>query len=284
MKDKSVTSTALTMVYHDPAGRMLDQLNRTLPVIMSMFADVIVRASATANQQGKQLLKAAGAAVFPARSVRAARSSPAPNGRHRADGIGIGRLRRSVVELAFQHSAASHAIYCDADRVLHWAEFFPDEFRAISEAVRQFDFTVLGRTPRAFESHPRTQRDTETVINRLFGQVSGFSWNDVTSGARGVSRAAAEAIVANVEDDELSTDISWPLYLQHHDGWSIGYVETEGLEFETADRFADEVAAAGGYAAWLDRLENDPHEWAFRFDLARVEIEALLPYVRNSTS
>jgi hypothetical protein len=149
--------------------------------------------------------------------------------------------------------------------------------RSISEAVRQFDFTVLGRTPRAFDSHPRTQRDTETVINRLFGQVSGYSWNDVTSGARGVSRAAAEVIVAQVDDDELSTDVSWPLYLQHHGAWSIGYVETEGLEFETADRFADEVAATG-YAAWLDRLENDPQEWAFRFDLARVGIEALLPY------
>lgn len=268
-------STAITMVYHDPAGRMLDQLARTLPVITSIFAEVIVQASASANQQGVRLLKDAGAHVFPARLTSA------PNGPHRADGIGIGRLRREVVRLAFQHTTASHAIYCDADRVLHWAEFYPDEFRSISEAVRQFDFTVLGRTPRAFESHPRTQRDTEVIINRLFGQVSGLPWNDVTSGARGLSRAAAEVIVANVADDELSTDISWTMYLHRHGAqraWSIGYVETEGLEFETADRFADEVSAIG-YAAWLDRLENDPHEWAFRFDLARVEIEALLPYI-----
>ena len=102
----------------------------------------------------------------------------------------------------------------------------------------------------------------------------------MTSGARGVSRAAAEAIVANVEDDELSTDISWTMYVRQNTAWSIGYIEADGLEFETADRFADEVSAIG-YAAWLDRLENDPHEWAFRFDLARVEIEALLPYVNH---
>jgi hypothetical protein len=276
-------TTALTMVYHDPAGRMLDQLARTLPVIRSIFADVIVQASATAHQQGKHLLERAGAQVFSARLEQSARSASVPNGRW-ASGAGIGRLRRNTLELAFQHSAASHAIYCDADRVLHWAEFYPDEFRSVSEAVRAFDFTVLGRTPRAFESHPRTQRDTETVINRLFGQVSGFAWDDVTSGARGVSRAAAEVIVAQVEDDELSTDISWPMYLLHHSAqhaWSIGYIETEGLEFETADRFADEISAIG-YAAWLDRLENDPHEWAARFDLARVEIEALLPYVEDS--
>ena len=267
-------STALTMVYHDPAGRMLDQLARTLPAITSIFADVIVQASASANQQGVRWLRDAGAQVFPARL------SSAPNGPHRADGIGIGRLRREVVRLACQHTAASHALYCDADRVLHWAEFYPAEFRAASEAVQQFDFTVLGRTPRAFESHPRTQRDTEVIINRLFGQVSGLPWNDVTSGARGVSRAAVEAIVANVEDDELSTDISWTMYVQQNTAWSIGYIEADGLEFETADRFADEVSAIG-YAAWLARLENDPHEWAFRFDLARVEIEALLPYIKH---
>ncbi len=265
--------TALTLLYHDPAGRLVDQLGRTLPTLTSIFDEVIVQASSRANQRGVQLLRDAGAHVFPARL------SSAPNGPHRADGIGIGRLRREVVRLAFQHTTASHAIYCDGDRVLHWAEFYPDEFRSISEGVRQFDFTVLGRTPRAFESHPRKQRDTEVIINRLFGQVSGLPWNDVTSGARGLSRAAAEAIVANVEDDELSTDISWTLYVQQNKAWSIGYLEADGLEFETADRFADEVAAAGGVAAWLNRLENDPHEWAFRFDLARVEIEALLPYI-----
>ncbi len=266
--------TALTLLYHDPAGRLVDQLGRTLPAITSIFDDVIVQASARANQQGVHLLRDAGAQVFPARLISA------PDDPHRADGIGIGRLRRDAVELTFEHTTASHTIYCDGDRVLHWAEFYPAEFRAVSEAVQHFDFTVLGRTPRAFESHPRTQRDTEVIINRLFGQISGFPWNDVTSGARGLSRAAAAGIVADVEDPELSTDISWTLYVQQNKAWSIGYVEADGLEFETADRFADEVSAIG-YAAWLDRLENDPHEWAFRFDLARIEIEALLPYVNH---
>jgi hypothetical protein len=261
------------MVYHDPAGRMREQIERTLPIITSIFPNVIVQASGTANEQSLRVFQGAGVKVY------AARSSTATNG------SGIGRLRRHVVEQAVHDTSDSHLIYCDADRVLHWAEYYAEEFRSISEAICQFDFTVLGRTSRAFESHPRTQRDTETIINRLFGQISGFDWNDVTSGARGLSRAAAEAIVAHVDDDELSTDVSWPLYLRR-DGarsrWSLGYLETEGLEFETADRFGDKIAAAGGLATWLDRLENDPQEWIARLNLARIEIEAMLPYAQST--
>jgi hypothetical protein len=258
--------TDLTMVYHDPPGCMAGQIARTLPVITAIFDRVIVQASASANADCLQFFRQAGAEVFQDRS------NPATNGSK------IGWLRRLSVERTVR-SECAHLIYCDSDRVLHWAEFYADEFRLISEAVCQFDFTVLGRTTRAFDSHPCTQRDTEPIINRIFGQVSGHAWNDVTSGARGLSRAAAQAIVAHCDDDELSTDVSWPLYLQHNGPWSLGYIETDGLEFETADRFADEVAAAGGYAAWFDRLENDPQEWIARLHLARIDIEAMLPYL-----
>jgi hypothetical protein len=94
------------MVYHDPAGRMLDQLSRTLPAITSIYADVIVQASTSANEHGLQLFEQAGAVISPTRSI------PAANGSRWASGAGIGRLRRNVVELAFQHSTASHVIYC----------------------------------------------------------------------------------------------------------------------------------------------------------------------------
>ena len=39
---------------------------------------------------------------------------------------------------------------------------------------------------------------------------------------------------------------------------------TEGLEFETADRYGDQVAAAGGVEAWKARLDADPRRWAER--------------------
>src|SRR5262249_28332832 len=131
---------------------------------------------------------------------------------------------------------------------------------------------------RAFNSHPRVQRDTETIINSVYATISGFNW-DVTAAARGLSRKATAAILAGCPDETIGIDVAWPLFLQRAGGFSLGYIATEGLEFETADRYGDEVAAAGGIAPWLARLDADPREWVKRLDMARVEVEALLPYV-----
>jgi hypothetical protein len=65
----------------------------------------------------------------------------------------------------------------------------------VARRVTEYDFTVLGRTPRAFDSHPRIQRDTESIVNHVFGLVSGQTW-DVTAAARGLSRRAAEVRAA----------------------------------------------------------------------------------------
>jgi hypothetical protein len=144
--------------------------------------------------------------------------------------------------------------------------------------VQEHDFTVIGRTPRAYATHPRTQRDTEAMFNDLFQAVSGLSW-DVGAGARGLSRRAAGAILAGCPDEDLSVDVSWPMFLRQAGGFSLGTLETEGMEFETADRFGPEIQAAGGLAQWTADLERDPHQWLYRLEVARKEIEALLLYV-----
>ena len=114
-------TTALTMVYHDPTGRMREQIERTLPIITSIFPEVIVQASATANEQSLLIFQHAGAAVY------STRSDSAPNGSR------IGRLRRQSVEQALRDTSNSHIIYCDADRMLHWAEFYPAELRRLAK-------------------------------------------------------------------------------------------------------------------------------------------------------
>src|SRR5439155_8292894 len=125
----------------------------------------------------------------------------------------IGLSRRAVVALALQLSPG-FVMYCDFDRALHWAEHHPPELAEITKHITGHDFTILGRTQRAYDSHPRVQRDTETIINHVFAVVSGKKW-DVSAAARGLSRRAAQAIVAGCPDDKISTDVSWPLFIQH---------------------------------------------------------------------
>ncbi len=255
---------ALALVIHDPAGRLADQIDRTFPALTAQFAAIAVQAS---RQTAPGLL-----ARLTAHGVRL--------GLEGTDSAAqIGRVRRHALALALPFERA-HVLYCDFDRLLHWFEFHPHELFDVAARIGQYDFTVLGRTARAFNTHPRLQRDTEAIINHVYQRVSGRAW-DTGAGARGLSRRAAETIIAQSADDTQGNDVTWPLLLQHAGDFALGYVETEGLEFETADRFADEVAAAGGLPDWIDQLDDDPAHWAARLELARVEVAAMIPFARS---
>ncbi len=53
-------------------------------------------------------------------------------------------------------------------------------------------------------------------------------------------------------DSIHSTDISWPLFLHDQVAFSLGYIQTEGLELATPDRYTTEAAALGGREVWLE--------------------------------
>jgi hypothetical protein len=255
----------LAATYHDPDGRLYEQMARMLPVLTAVFSGIAIQASPIANQRTLQLLSDHGATI------------EQTTAEHDKGAATLGRSRRNVVALALQQGA-DFVMLCDGDRAIHWAEFYPDELAEVARFMTDYDFTVIGRTPRAFASHPHIQKDTEAIVNRIFAQMSGLKW-DITSATRGLSRRAAELIVAESQDDSLGVDGSWPLLLQQRGGFQLGYVETEGMEFETADRFQEEVTAVGGYQNWLNQLDADPQNWLHRLDFARIEIEAMMQAV-----
>jgi hypothetical protein len=254
---------ALAVTQHDPDGLLVPQFTRVLPTLQRIFSDFCVAASAAASPQALEKWRAAGAHIV--------QNTPAED---RGEPK-IGRSRRRAVTLALETQAEA-VIYLDADRAFHWAEFYPTELAFVTRQVIAWDFCVLGRSRRAFNTHPRFQTETEKIINHIFGMVYGQTW-DVTAGARGISRQAAEEIRSFTADDGLSTDISWTLRLGQMD-YTLGYLETEGLEYETADRYAAQVAAAGGLEAWVKTLEDDPRRWVARLALALEEARAVLPF------
>lgn len=254
---------SLAILHADPDGRLYDQLVRYLPVLKNLFQGIAVNADAGTHPPTLELLAANGALIEERPPVS-------------SDDLPLGASRRAVINLALQFETP-FVMYCDGDRILHWAEFYPDELAAVVSRISECDFTVLGRTPRAFQTHPRIQTDTESIINQVYTRISRREW-DITAAARGLSRWAVEAIVNGCLEDSIGVDAAWPLFIQQSTALSMGYIETEGLEFETADRYADEIAAAGGYENWMTRLDSDPQRWAQRLNLARIEVAAMVPF------
>jgi len=258
-------AVALALIQHDPRGLLFDQTVRVLPQLQQTFGDIAVYANVATDPQSLAYLTQHGVRVK-AEAIE--------------EGYGvIGKFRRAAVEFALQDSCP-FMIYCDFDRILHWMEFYPEELHRVAQQIVQFDFTILGRTARAFATHPRSQRDTEAIINHVFERISNRA-RDTGAGARGLSRRAAEAIVSDCRDDAISNDVTWPLWLQQRSDFSLGYLETEGLEFETPDRFLAEVARAGGVAQWSEQIDDDVQNWATRLELARIEVAAMIPFARS---
>jgi hypothetical protein len=256
-----VTTLTLAATHHDPEGRMVAQIDRMLPALRRIFAAIAIHATDETPDAHLGALRAAGALI-----------QRAPTEGH----AWIGRARRGAVALGLQHPG-SHMLFCDLDRALHWAEFYQAELVETAAWLAAHDFTVLGRTPRAFASHPQTQRDTESIVNAVFARASGELW-DITAAARGLSRAAAQAIVDGCDEASVGTDAAWPLFLMRRGGLRLSYRETEGLEFETLDRYEDQAEALGGRDAWMARLDGSIREWALRLDIARAEVAAMAPY------
>ena len=260
-----MSDVALALIQYDPHGALFDQSVRMLPRLQQVFADIAVFANAATASHSIAYLRQHGVRV-----------------QAEATQVGLNHLgwfRRAAVQLALRGPCPS-ILYCDFDRILHWIEFHPQELIDVAQRLTQNDFTILGRTPRAFATHPRLQRDTEAIINHVFERITDRAW-DTGAGARGLSRRAAEAIVTGCLDDQISNDVTWPLCLQQQGGFTLGYIATEGLEFETPDRFPAEVAQAGGVAQWSEQLDDDPQHWAARLELARIEVAAMLPYTRQ---
>ena len=188
-----------------------------------------------------------------------------------------GQGRRRSVELALRDGHPS-VLYVDFDRWLHWSHTFPDELqnlpaRIAAEAPGAW-YVCLGRTPRAFATHPEVQRVAERATSRALELVIGRPI-DATAGGCWLSREAAELIVAHSTERTMGTDLEWPALIWRRDPSRLAAIEVEGLEFESAAFAAEAIAAAGGLDAWIERTYQTPAMWRQRLQLAADSVAAL---------
>jgi hypothetical protein len=192
-------------------------------------------------------------------------------------GAAIGVARRAALAAAVSDGHDAF-LAIDFDRWLHWAGTYPDELAAVPARIdRQRPrrwYACLGRTARAFATHPDVQRLTETITNTALSLALGRRL-DAVAGASWLSRAGVELILPRSVEATNATDLEWPALISLVDPRRIGLVRCEGLEFETAAFYPDAIVAAGGLTTWLRRTYDHPASWRARAQLSADSIAAL---------
>lgn len=261
------SSVALAVTVHQPDERLAGVIETFLPALAARYAALVAFCSCETHPTVLSLLEHQGAAVRvndrPASSIH-----------------GIGPVRRATIRLGLE-AGTTHLQMCDFDRALHWAAHWPEEMTSVVDDTSHYDLLVLGRTERAWATHPPYQTETEPLFNKVFALATGQPW-DVGAGSRGLSRRAAELLLEISQEMTVGIDAEWPLLLMHREGFRVGHRRCEGLEFETADRFGPEIAAAGGYRAWEAQMSAAPHRWAFRLQVAQLIADAVVRYSADS--
>jgi hypothetical protein len=259
-------SVTLAMTAHEPDERLASMIEAHLPALAACYTALAARCSPDTHPTILNLLRRHGASVHV--------------GEGRSGGIDtIGEVRREAIRAGLQ-AGTSHLQMCDFDRAIHWVARYPRELVEVIAEIPQHDLLVLGRTARAWATHPPYQAETEPLFNKVFALVTGLPW-DVGAGSRGLSRRAAETLCKISQEQTVGIDAEWPLLLLNQAGFRLGYLACEGLEFETADRFAPEIAAAGSYRAWEAEMSSDPSRWVFRLRIALMIAEAAVRYGRD---
>lgn len=242
----------LAATHRDEEGRWMPVVERRLHLLAARYAHLVVLCARDTVPAAVQQLQEAGVQVA---------VDGDPPGPER-----MGHARRQVLRMALE-AGARHLHFCDLDRALHWVAWYPGELDQVLREVQEYDFLVLGRTPEAFASHPPDQTLTESLANTVFNLATGLGW-DIAAASRGLSARAARYLLDHSQEATFGTDAEWPMLLRHAGIFRIGYRECDGLGFETADAYPDEVAAAGGREAWRLQRSQDPAVWVRRLELA----------------
>ena len=153
---------------------------------------------------------------------------------------------------------------CDFDRWLHWARNWPDELAALPERIARRGanrarpwYVCIGRTARAFRTHPAAQRLPEAATNRALSLAAGRQL-DAVAGAAWLTPEAVAIVLASSCESTAATDIEWPALILRADGTRLRGLRCEGLEWETPDFHPEAIAAAGGVVAWTHAVFDTP--------------------------
>lgn len=170
--------------------------------------------------------------------------------------------------------------YADCDRLIRWVETHPEEWQQVAERSQTIDCLIVGRTPAAYATHPRALVETEAISNCVVSYWLGRAM-DVSAGIKCFSFEAARFLVNNTRPGRaLGTDAEWPILL-HRAGFRVDYLEVDGLEWESADRYLDRAADHLSQLRAAREYDAEPENWAYRTAVALEIVHAGLEAARR---
>lgn len=238
-------STTHVTIHHDPEGRVNPQLRRHIDNLRHLFFDnfVVVTQETIQNRETDQMLKEAGFRVTIRSSAKERQVDTALN----------------IALIAGETRGKGDSIFVGClDRTLHWLDTYPDELKGIlANGTGDNGYIILGRTKRAFATHPLQQQEPEAYTNEVTARLLNMENVDVATGCRLLTRQTAKLITRSLSQRHMllfnpDVDIDdsvWPL-IAYLEGKKVGYIQTEGLEFETPDQYKEEISELG-YDEWL---------------------------------
>jgi hypothetical protein len=257
------SAPALVATLHDPCGVFLPLIDLELAAVTTALGSYPLVVIATTPATDARLTTRLGQL-----------------GVHVVPGGQAGEGRRAALTAAGADQPAYFS--CDFDRWLHWVRFWPQELAALPARVERLSsgkrispwYVCLGRTARAFATHPAAQRLPETATNGALAAAAGRLL-DAAAGAAWLTPGAVEIILTGSREPTAATDLEWPALILREDPGRLRGLRCEGLEWETPDVHAAEIIAAGGLTAWTHATFDTPAMWAARLRLAAASGAAL---------
>jgi hypothetical protein len=163
--------------------------------------------------------------------------------------------------------------YVDFDRLLRWVETRPEEWKVAVQALEGLDCVIFGRTEAAYSTHPQALVKTEAISNRVVSHLLGMLV-DASAGSKGFSRGAVEFLLAHSRQGRaLGMDGEWPVLL-HRAGYRVDYMEVDGLDWESADRYQDVPASPERQSRTAAEYDRDASNWRHRAAVAEEIVAA----------
>ncbi len=250
----------LVSTYHDPLFRLEEVIKQSLPFLKTHFKKIFICYTPLTSSNAVEFLK---------KNNITAQISP---------NLTQVDTYNTSLKLALEHeqySSDTKLLSIDFDRVVHWIMHYPNELLNVLHQSSQFDFVHLARTPRAFNTHPKTQRATEQIINDLCSAVIGFKEKsiDMVSVCFLMTPSLAKELLQITHHSPSGIYYTWPIYLWKKSS-TPKYVEVEGLEWETPDQYQPEIIKQG-HEQWLKRFQSFD-EWNKRVQFIKDCVEEII--------